>query len=199
METIEEKNKQLDFFRNISIWIDTYDDIFSDFDPRSFSERNILDDFLNELRKVSREDNFHVNEIRLLVPEKNRNPESENIISKHLHTLFRKNVHACQEQVTRLREKGLIFVIISVFLLMGASYISSLKSENILVHALLVLLEPAGWFFIWKGLEDLISTSREEMPELDFYNKMAKSKVTFVSILKNQGQKEETNVLKKNY
>jgi hypothetical protein len=193
VETIEEKGKQLDFSRNISIWIDTYDDIFSDFDPRLFSERNISDDFLNELRKVSREDNFHVNEFRLLVPEKNRNQETETIISKHLHAFFRKNVHACQQQVTQLRTKGFLFVIISVFLLMGASYISSLKSENIFMHVLLVLLEPAGWFLIWRGLDNLISSSRQEMPELDFYNKMVKSKIVFVSI---SGQKEESNLLK---
>src|ERR1035437_403037 len=182
METNEEKNKQLDFSRNISIWIDKYDDIFSDFDPRPFSERNVSDDFLNELRKVSREDNFHINELRLLVPEKNRNQESENIISKHLHAFFRKNVHAWQEKVTKLRAQGVLFVIISVFLLMGASYISSLKSGNIILHVLLVLLEPAGWFLIWRGLDNLIGSSREETPELDFYNKIVKSKIVFVSI-----------------
>lgn len=195
METGEEKNKQLDFSRNISIWIDTYDDIFSDFDPRLFSERNISDDFLNELRKVSREDNFHVNELRLLVPEKNRNEESENIIAKHLHVFFRKNVHAWQEEVTKLRTKGVLFVIISVFLLMVASYISSLKSEYIIMHILLVLLEPAGWFFIWRGFDNLISSSHNEMPELDFYSKMAKSKITFVSIFKNVPQREDANLL----
>ncbi|MBI4947533.1 MAG: hypothetical protein HY840_14165 [Bacteroidetes bacterium] len=196
METSEEKNKQPDFSRNISIWIDTYDDIFSDFDPRSFSERNISDDFLNELRKVSHEDSFHINELRLLVPETSRNQESENIISKHLHAFFRKNAHAYQEQVKQLREKGFSFVLISVFLLIAASYISSLKSENIILHTLLVLLEPSGWFFIWRGLDHLISSSRDEAPELDFYNKIAKSKIAFVSILKNSGQKEEIDLLK---
>jgi len=195
METAEEKTKQLDFSRNISIWIDTYDDIFSDFDPRLFSERNVSDDFLNELKKVSREDNFHVNELRLLVPEKNRNQENENIISKHLHAFFRKNVHAYEDEVKRLRKTGFLFVIISIFLLMGASYISSLKSENLLLHVLLVLLEPAGWFLIWRGLDNLLSSSRKETPELDFYNKMAKSKIVFVSIFKNSGQKEEVNLL----
>ena len=33
--------------RHVSIWIDSYDDVFSDFDPRSYDERNISDDFLN--------------------------------------------------------------------------------------------------------------------------------------------------------
>ena len=132
----------------------------------------------------------------MLVPEKNRNAESENIISKHLHAFFRKNAHACREQVKELRKKGLLFVVISIFLLTGASYISSLKSGNILLHVLLVVLEPADWFLIWKGLDDLLSSSHEETPELDFYNKVVKSKIVFVGIPKGSVQKEESVLLR---
>ena len=45
------KNNNLDY--SISLWIDSYDDIFSDFDPRPFSARNISDDFLYEVKKTS--------------------------------------------------------------------------------------------------------------------------------------------------
>ena len=39
----------------ISLWLDDYADIFSDFDPRPFSQRALSDDFLNEAKKVVRE------------------------------------------------------------------------------------------------------------------------------------------------
>ena len=68
-------------------------------------------------------------------------------------------------------------------MMVGASYVSSLKSENILMHTLLVILEPAGWFLIWTGLDDLLSSSRKEMPELNFYTKLSKCKIVFRAIL----------------
>ena len=49
------KGKQLALLRDISIWLETYDDIFSDFDPKAYSERVLSDDFLVEIRKVSYE------------------------------------------------------------------------------------------------------------------------------------------------
>jgi hypothetical protein len=39
----------------IKLMLDTYDDIFSDFDPRPFSQRTLSEDFLEEARKASRE------------------------------------------------------------------------------------------------------------------------------------------------
>src|SRR5690349_704077 len=39
----------------LSIWLDTYDDIFSDFDPRPLNERALSDDFLSEARKMARD------------------------------------------------------------------------------------------------------------------------------------------------
>lgn len=49
------KTKRLIPSQNISIWLDTYDDIFSDFDYRQFSEKALSDDFLTELQKMYRE------------------------------------------------------------------------------------------------------------------------------------------------
>ena len=44
--------------KDIKIWIDEYDGIFSDFDPRPYSERNMSDDFLNECNKLFRENSM---------------------------------------------------------------------------------------------------------------------------------------------
>jgi hypothetical protein len=181
----------VDHSRDISIWLDNYDDLFSDFDPRPFSERNVSDDFLNELKKVSGESDYFVNELHLLVPEKNRDQEQEAIISRRIHSFFRRNVHLHEEQVKSQKMNGFLFVFIAVVMMMSASYISSLKSENLLMHILLIILEPAGWFLMWTGLDSLINSPRKKMPELNFYSKMSKCKIIFRSILK-------TNINEKN-
>jgi hypothetical protein len=176
------KLQKLYSLQDISIWIDSYDDIFSDFDPRPFSERNISDDFLNEVKKVSLETDLHINELKLLIPEKSRNAETENIIIKRLHSFFIKNQHYFLNKKKEKRRKGFLYTLMGTALMVGASLISAIRSASILMHTLLVILEPAGWFFVWFGMENLITTSKKEKPELDFYIKMSRSKIAFFNI-----------------
>lgn len=187
MSNAEQKNKEeykSPSLRDISIWIDSYDDIFSDFDPRPYSERNISDDFLYEVKRVSKESDFHINELKLLAPEKNRKADTENIIVKRLHNHFRKNYQHFHQRMKDEQKKGILLVVIGSVMLVIATYILSLNPQKLYLHALFVILEPAGWFMSWTGLEKLFSTARLRNAELNFYIKMAKSKVVFINIEK---------------
>ena len=164
---------------DISVWVDCYDDIFSDFDLRPYSDRNISDDFLSEVKKLSHESEFQINELRLLIPKGNRNPEIENTVTKRLHSHFVKNHHYFTTKKKVERKKDIVFAILGLFMMVCASTLSASKSQNILMHALLVVFEPAGWFLVWISMESLINNKRREKPELEFYNKVAKSKVGF--------------------
>jgi hypothetical protein len=174
------KNNNLDY--SISLWIDSYDDIFSDFDPRPFSARNISDDFLYEVKKVSGENDFLIKEFKLLIPNNERNFETELVITKRLHNYFTKNQYYFLGKKTTEIKKGFLFTLFGVLMMVGASLVSSLNTDKILWHTLLVIIEPAGWFLVWSGMETLINTSRKEKPELDFYNKISKSKIVFLNI-----------------
>lgn len=183
-ENLTKEEYQSSSLRDISIWIDGYDDIFSDFDPRAYSERNISDDFLYEIKRVSRESDFHVNELLLLAPEKSRKTDIENIIVRRLHNYFRKNYNYSHQRMKEEQKKGVFLVIIGSIMLILATYILSLNPQKLYLHAFFVILEPAGWFMCWTGLEKLFSTSRIRNPELDFYTKMSKSKIVFINIEK---------------
>src|ERR1700722_797482 len=116
--------------RQVSIWLDTYDDIFSDFDPRPFSERALSDDFISELKKVSREDSLSVSEMKLLVPEKNRKHGDETIIIKRLHSYFR-GVHSfMQKKVRRIRLRGISMVLAGIVMLFLAALIVNQSSTQ---------------------------------------------------------------------
>lgn len=183
VDTTREHGKdEGDHLRDISIWIDNYDDIFSDFDPRPLSERNISDDFLDELQKVSRESDFSVRELKLLIPEKLRNSDQEAVIIKRLQSHLRKKHQVLSKKKSSENKMGVLFGFSGMAMMVLAIFISSLKSERFIMHIPLVILEPAGWFLVWTSLERLVYISREEKPELDFYSKMAKSKIVFSSI-----------------
>ena len=176
----DEKQKILQM-SEISILLDTYDDIFSDFDPRPYSQRALSDDFLLEAKKASKEKTSGNIELKLLIPKNKKDAEQENIIRKRLHAHFKKHFNLLQEEAKKTRLKGLFLVLIGVFLMMAATYIYSFKSTKFVFNLLFVLLEPAGWFITWYGLDQIFYTSNLKKQDLDFYSKMSKCQITFLT------------------
>lgn len=170
-----------DYNRQISIWLDEYEDIFSDFDPRPYVDRALSDDFINELKKVTKEDDYEVGEMDLLIPEKCRKTDVENIIVKRLHAFFRKNYTYLLKRTRINRVKGMLMLVSGVCMMLLASYISGLQ-HSFLTSALVIVFEPAGWFFVWTGMDMLFFLSRRIKEERDFFVKMTKTKVIFKSI-----------------
>lgn len=168
--------------QKMSLWIDGYDDLFSDFDPRPFSERNISDDFLHEVKKVAAETNFRIEELRLLIPHGKRNPETEAIITGRLHQFLVKNRHYFVSRKKKGQIKGALFALAGIILMASATIVSAMKAAGLFMHILFVIFEPAGWFFVWAGLENLIQIPWKEKAELDFYSKMIKTKITFLDM-----------------
>jgi hypothetical protein len=165
--------------REVSIWLDSYDDIFSDFDPRPYSERTLSDDFISELKKVCREDIFEVGQLRLLIPEKQHNEQFEHTITNRLHSYFKHSNTFLSGQIKRTRRQAVLITMAGMVLILAASYISVIQEQKIWLRILLVLFEPSGWFFTWTGLDNLFFASRRKRTELDFYSKIAKAKVVF--------------------
>ena len=67
---LSEKDKQeAKQLSQISMWMDSYDDIFSDFDPRPSSQRSISDDFLIESRRAAKDKVTGTFELKLLIPD----------------------------------------------------------------------------------------------------------------------------------
>ena len=79
---------------NISLILESYNDIFSSFDPRPSSERALSDDFLIECKRSAR-DKEGVFELRLLLPPHKRNTNEEAMIKKRLKDHFKKHFKSC--------------------------------------------------------------------------------------------------------
>lgn len=168
-------------FDEVSISLDTFDDIFSDFDPSPYSERALSDDFIAELKKISGNKKQKKIVLKLLLPANMRNQQDEKVIIKSLHSNF-KNVHLnLESEVRKSHSKGMILTLFGIITMLIASYISFLKPEKYPVHFLLVLFEPAGWFLLWTGLDILVYSSKETKKDLDFYKRMTKAKINFLT------------------
>ena len=172
--------RRLLHFSEISLMLDTYDDIFSDFDPRSYNERALSDDFLQEAKRASRDKEMGI-ELKLLTPKKLRNKTSEEQIKKRLRDHFKKHLNIIHKEIKQIRREGGMFGFAGLMMIILAAYLSSFESSSIIMHFFVVLFEAGGWFTGWTGLDQLYYTTKEKKPDLDFYGKMSKCTITFLS------------------
>lgn len=173
--------KEVGLMSAISLWIDGYEDIFSDFDPRPYSQRIISDDFLFEAKRAVRETSTGKIELKLLIPENKRNKNQESIIKKRLKDSFHKQYHNLQKEKKNIIKKGIAFAITGIILMFLATFILvKYPEEHFFLSFLIVLLEPAGWFTFWEGLNLVIFDSKEKKQELEFNKKMSKCIILFL-------------------
>jgi hypothetical protein len=179
---IEDAKKTLLQMSEISLWIDTYDDIFSDFDPRPYSERALSDDFLIEAKKAVKDKSTGQIELKFLAPAHIRNPALEVMIKRRLKDHFKRHYMIMIDEAKSLRKRGIMMALAGVVMIMLATYLSSLNSSSLIIEFFMILLEPAGWFTAWVGLEDsFFGSSKELNKELNFYERMSNAEIVFNS------------------
>jgi len=61
----------------LRLWLDSYNDLYSDFDSRHFGRRRISEDFMHELRQAMTSEYATSKDLILLLPQKERQPETE--------------------------------------------------------------------------------------------------------------------------
>lgn len=166
---------------NISLRLDNYDDIFSDFDPRAYPQRALSVDFLNEAKLASRDKVSGELVLQFMVPKGKRNENDENLIKRRLREHFKKHYLMLLDDVKRTKRRGISMAIAGVLFLAIAAYVSTLNLPGFLPHFILVILEPAGWFTAWTGLDEIYYTIRQKKPDFEFYEKMSNAELIFIS------------------
>lgn len=163
---------------NISLILDSYDDIFSDFDPRGYSERSLSDDFLAECKKVALDKGEKL-ELRIMVPRKLRNVRDELKIKKRLKSHFHKHYLEKHAEVRKVKKLGASWFLMGTILMIISTL---LYDETGFIFKLLeVMLTPAAWFMFWEGLDKIFISSREKEPDFKFYKKMSHAQIFFLS------------------
>jgi hypothetical protein len=166
---------------NMSLVIESYDEIFSSFDPRPYESKPLSIDFLDECKRAARDKGDEI-ELRLLVPKEKRNMKYELMIRKRLKEHFQKHLRYLEMERKKIFRQGLYFIGFGMLFMFVAAYILFYygTKQNLTKELLIVLLQPGGWFLFWEGLNLMIFESKKVSPDLDFYRKMANSTVYFL-------------------
>ncbi|MDP2922262.1 MAG: hypothetical protein Q8O30_00880 [Candidatus Omnitrophota bacterium] len=166
--------------KEIGVVIDTWDDIFSDFDPRPLSERTVSGDFIDELKKRYKETHTGDFVITIYVPTSLKNEESEHMVISRLRKHFRHKFLQKKKVITHIRIRGLIFVIVGICSLTFLTLATYFKFLNELaLNMSSIILMPLGWFGIWEGLSKLVDTSPVVIQDAKLFEKLLKTTYHF--------------------
>lgn len=164
---------------NISLVLEDYNDLFSDFDPRGYDQRALSQDFLEECQRAIRDRKESELELNLLVPKHLRNADDESRIRHRLKQHFDKHYREKRRQLRLARVRGVRFFASGIVFMLAAAYLYRFEEYGFGYQILLVMLEPAGWFSFWTGLDQLFFGSKELQADVEYLGKMSRLQVSF--------------------
>ena len=175
------KKKRIERFyqssEDIPLILESYEDIFSDFDPRPYSEKALSGDFLSECKKASADKTKKIN-LKLFIPKSKRNPAEEIKIKKRLKDHFIHHLKKRKNEINKIKLNGFNWFLLGSFMIVLAALFTDYKG-SFFMNLLITLTHPAGWFFMWEGLGKIFITVKEKIPDYDFCRKMSEAMISF--------------------
>jgi hypothetical protein len=179
-ETTSHIEEHIKDIQEISIAIDSWDDVFSDFDPSPLEQRILSEDFLLELRKRYRETQRGNYIITIYAPIALKDDASERIVIKRLKQYFRFRHLATVKEINDVRRKGTLFVFFGIIFLSTLTLIAYYKMLSLLALELLgIVLMPLGWFGIWEGFSRITEAPPLLKQDLELFGRLSKAAYKF--------------------
>ena len=166
----------------LDLWLDDYSDIYSDFDSRQYLKRRVSEDFVDELRLSFAHKEAFVSDIILQIPAGKRDDTQEPFIAESLHTFFKRQQASTDKLWRRKRSGSWLLVIGGIIIMTTATFVTYKVPHSLFSQVIRVVLEPAGWFFVWRGLEGLFSDLKKLTKERKLYSELATLNWRFKSI-----------------
>ncbi|OHA33169.1 MAG: hypothetical protein A2928_03070 [Candidatus Taylorbacteria bacterium RIFCSPLOWO2_01_FULL_45_15b] len=171
-----DSNSHSEETQEISLRLEHYDDMFSDFDIRPYSKRALSVDFLDEIKRAIRDGRYEQVELVLHIPAKEVSESHQATIRDRLSGHFKRHFDLLLKEKRKVRRLGVSMVILGIVSMVAATVIVfEDPRESLLLSFLVIFLEPAAWFLLWEGMDQIIFNSKSINPELDFYRKMSNS------------------------
>ncbi|HPE90396.1 MAG TPA: hypothetical protein P5298_13560 [Spirochaetia bacterium] len=162
----------------VQIAIDTYDDLFSDFDIRDYRERFFSNDFLDELKmRTNRPLDAKALAIKLVIPSDERDDGAEAIILDRIREFFALRLERNKAKKRAILFTAVKFEAIGLLIMLVANYLARFITDYLKDF----LLIPS-WFFVWSGLEKYMYNIRVLDKKIRFYDVLTRSSVTFEGI-----------------
>ncbi|MFH0701358.1 MAG: hypothetical protein V2A62_02895 [Candidatus Woesearchaeota archaeon] len=165
----------------VSLWLDSYTDLFSDFDSRPFSNRAMSQDFLDEAKRATKDLEPGKFSFKLLMPEKLRVLSDEKVIKRRLKEHFQKHHDELEGEQRMITYKGMALAVLGFLLMIAAALVTYQNFSQWWAVIIVTIFEPAGWFTLWFGLDHVFYFKKQKKPEYLFYERMNGTEISFGS------------------
>lgn len=168
--------------REIAITLDTYDDIFSDFDPRPYDKREMSEDFLKEISRRYMEGKHGRFEVHFTIPSAVRDLKEEALIKKRLREQFTFMVKRESEAIRKTKGRGYFYMVVGfLILLLDTYFYFFLSYDSVFYHLLSILLVPAGWYGMFTGIGKVIDEPFDASERKKLHEKFERAEFSFMS------------------
>jgi hypothetical protein len=116
--------------------------------------------------------------LRFFMPKNKRDPLEEIKIKKRLKEHFNKHFREKKGEIRKLKMQGAFWTLLGAGMMILSVFLLNMQSSFVL-HLLLTLVQPAGWFFLWEGLAKILIVPKEKKPDYCFYKKMTSAEISF--------------------
>lgn len=165
----------------LNLWLDSYDDIYSDFDSRHYQKRRVSEDFLYEVRTEIKYKEQKADVLILLLPADKRDELSEKIITASLALFFKNQYNINAVKCRKKLRSGLLLLVSGSILMLLNSWFSFRFPPSFWLQSFKILMEPAGWFLLWAALDFLFYEYSNVKKERNFYKELSTMNICFRS------------------
>jgi len=165
----------------VNIWLDKYEDLFSQYDSSDYKARTLSDSFLAEVRKLVRQATGNQVELKFNIMQDATNAETEAVISENIHNYFVAKAKTAREKMKSIQRNGILMAVAGFLLISFLITMAHVLTESMVWRGVEIMMDPLGWFLIWNGLDLVFVQSKNEMPNINSNLKIANAKLTFIS------------------
>jgi hypothetical protein len=172
--------QRLDDINSISIAIDTYEDIFSDFDPRDIAQRDLSEDFIIELMRRHRQNPQGRYDVVLVGPKSIEDGLLAKKIIARLNRYFHQKHVRYLKAIKEIRLRGLSYVLFGMAVLFVLTYFAFFeKLSGLALQIVGIIFTPLGWFGVWEGFSKIVDIPFDLRSDTQAYEKLSKASYKF--------------------
>lgn len=164
----------------IDVSLDSYDDVYDEWDPSPFKKRDIEDEFDDFIRDSSSDIPIKYNlMIELFLPLSEKNMQKEKLLLEAYDNFYQFHLKRAFKAKQILQKKVLNNLMLAVlFLFLG--YFTLPESENILLMVLKEGIFIGGWVFLWEVFTLLFVTLTEQKKDIKTVERLIHAKIVFI-------------------
>ncbi|HSB47424.1 MAG TPA: hypothetical protein VLD37_05400 [Candidatus Bilamarchaeum sp.] len=165
-----------DVLQVADVALDSYDEIFSDFDPSPYTTRLLSEDFIRELRRrctATGKGDFVVN---FTLPRALRSEKIEGLVRKRIRDHFRSNLSDIEKAAKEKTRRGLLRIALGVAISVPLFFLPVIETLPVLT-----VLSVLMWYALWSGFEHVFEVSARLERKKMFYDKFLRADYNFVN------------------